>query len=503
MATVKPAPLNCIVDDSALVASVRSGAPHSIRPWLAQDAINVFVPISGKLSNLAVLCIPLITLHIALDRLNALRRIKCPVRNDAHEALKWLDDITTLTSSKRCGRVELQGPEDQYSSWQDVERYLLPETPLSRSNGHGQDRVDAVSKMLDRNLNMDSSPSSSTKTQETKRSLSASPTTSASSLSSNNVESTMKADESSSTLSAHGIPPVVQPLLNFVVWRTHYQEDIDNGAEKYILVTNDPIIQKQASKFGVRVKLLSQLSAILAKEGLKPEMPEEALPTDTIVNGHDVEGEEGEDISDDEDRVVFDPSKRPGSSRGFPPIKTQQQTANVIDPDHFGRDDKIPAIKSTTPTGPANNLAQRASRGNFNVNRGNGQAHLSPPRQQTQVVSQPGPQRGRGGNTVNGRGTNLPHRGNARVQTHVRGVGHHGAGRASTNVPMAPRGNSTFRGRANTIPFTPRGGTQNTPRNQFIQKPIDPDSFARPTPFGRGRGRGAAMHRLWEPTSSG
>lgn len=41
-------PLNCIVDDSALVASVKPNAVHSVVPWINQGAINVYVPLYGE-----------------------------------------------------------------------------------------------------------------------------------------------------------------------------------------------------------------------------------------------------------------------------------------------------------------------------------------------------------------------------------------------------------------------------------------------------------------------
>ena len=418
--------------------------------------------------------------------------------------MEWLDEVTSQTDSKPNGRVELQGPDDQYSDWKDVEQYLLPDTPLSSSNGQVYDRMDVLSEMIDLGLKP---KSSFTKTRASQEPLPVSPPSSTSSLASQDAESTIAADESSMVLTAHGIPPAVRPLLNFVVWRTHHQKDVTAETEKYILVTNDPIIQKQAGKFGVRAKMLTQLSTILAKEGIKPSMNTPDSNGVFTVNGqkkNEEEEEEEADISDDEDRVVFDPSKRPGSSRG-PKAQNRNsnpQTANVIDPDQFGRNNKTPTTKvdeHVPPTSPApSSRGHRGGRGNF---QGNNRGHFPIARQANHFGNSPETQRGRGNHAVNGRGPSHNTRTNGFTPNSPRGGSYHNAGRGIVNgVPTGPRGNPSFRARANTMPFGPRGGTS---RNQFVQKPIDPDSFTRPSPFGRGRGRGAAMHRLWDPTSNG
>ena len=267
---------------------------------------------------------------------------------------------------------------------------------------------------------------------------------------------------------------------------------------KYILVTNDPIIQKQASKFGVRAKLLGQLETILAKAGIKSTVEPIGAPFSNGINGHVDEDE----LSDDEDRVVFDPSKRPGSSRGLPPRPTN---ANVIDPDHFGRDYKIPAAKP--PAGPlqANNTGFPRGRGHFGNRRGRGPP-LQPSPAPNRFNASQGSQRGRGTAASPVRGVGFLPRAKGYMQPVSRGGAQNFPGRGVPNgiAPGARGGNPGFRGRgAQNLPFAPRGAGFNQSRNQFVQKPIDPDSYVRPSPFGRGRGRGAAMHRLWEPTSTG
>ena len=641
MAAPKTIPLNCIVDDSALVASVRQGSQHSVQPWLSQGAINIYVPISGMHPNHTFCCTLTDKLLAALGRLNALRNINCPVRDDAQTALQWLDDITTITASHSEGRVELQGPDDQYRTWQEVERYLLPDTPFSRTNGQGQQRIDALSKMIDRGLNVSDFPSS-TRTLGAKHSPSASLVSSTSSMESTEADVLNDADESSMVLSAHGIPPAIRPLLNFIVWRTHYQENVTFGSQKYILVTNDPIIQKQASKFGVRAKLLGQLANILAKEGIKPQkanglQPAHALSSDwgdsfkdpnqtfdvpDEVRGHHKK-EDVKDQSDDEDQVVFDPSKRPGSSRGQANAanKLSRNTLNVIDPEHFGRNNDYTKTAGFPIDGTMNAFPYRNGREGSKNNRG----HALAVKQSFRGTPQSSHQRGRGNRNPSNQvgcstvaqnaGTissvitrdgkdgvaprnltaattslqphdnytpsqqpqELPvdHESQAKMQstaevptqstpvTNFSSNALRGRGGAhfsnpgpvvgpqhigeTPSQPVAPRGRASHRGsprgsraNRNVQPHTGRGGSASSggpgsingiptgpragrnwgaratranafhsgramitgARSPVVPKAIDPNSFARPRTYG-GRGRGAAIDRLWNPDSHG
>lgn len=48
--------LNCIVDDSALIAGIRDGAKYSIQEWIALGAVNIFVPLQGTSIVFAISC---------------------------------------------------------------------------------------------------------------------------------------------------------------------------------------------------------------------------------------------------------------------------------------------------------------------------------------------------------------------------------------------------------------------------------------------------------------
>jgi len=88
----------------------------------------------------------------ALEKLNALRSSTPPTNLEARRALEWLDEITSATENKIAGFVQLQGPDDQYTSWQEVEKYLLPETPLSALGGH--ESLDGINEAFARSLEL-------------------------------------------------------------------------------------------------------------------------------------------------------------------------------------------------------------------------------------------------------------------------------------------------------------------------------------------------------------
>lgn len=66
--------------------------------------------------------------------------------------MEWLDEITSATANKSAGFVQLQGPDDQYTMWQEVEKYLLPETPLSALGG--LESLDGINEAFARSLEL-------------------------------------------------------------------------------------------------------------------------------------------------------------------------------------------------------------------------------------------------------------------------------------------------------------------------------------------------------------
>lgn len=192
-----------------------------------------------------------------------------------------------------------------------------------------------------------------------------------------------------------GIPARVRPLLNFVVWRAH--NDIEPATARYILLTNDQATQKQAQKFGVRAKLVSQLRNIVLKDGRKLDVGE-PLPEETSLESEmlldDVPIMEADD---DAEEILFQPVPR----------VTQRPNGNpnVLDPNHFGRS---PARASRRGNGlPTANVRSTPTRGSVSSPRGRNSVPVGRQPRPTQLVKpidpdsyiRPAPtlRRGRGG----------------------------------------------------------------------------------------------------------
>ncbi|KAB8337197.1 hypothetical protein FH972_021499 [Carpinus fangiana] len=410
--------LNCIVDDSALLAGLSSDARYNITEWIADGAINAFVPL------------------YTLERLNSLREAKADCSEQAQIALEWLDKLTSQTYKKSAGKVQLQGPDDQYSTWREVEKYILPDTPLSSRNGIG-----ALTRSLERDLGIDPAdkPNSGQSDLRDEDASQQAPSPRAPISADAGVTKSRRRHGKSG--SPNGVPQRVRPLINFVVWRTYHEDSAADGPGHYILLTDDLATQKQAQKFGIRAKRMSQVSSIVTRNASKRLSAGATM----IQTSEPEDEEEDEDIGlpPDErppqegagDEVLFDPSKRPQSSR----------SVNVLDPNAFGRQPlNSPMLVSQspaqTPRGPSNSTRGRGSR--------NQRRQTSP-------------------------------RANAAVA------------RTSTDQ-VAPRS-------PNQKTRAAPGGRQQT-RLPDPNKPIDPDSYARSAPGNRGRGRGGNRGRLWEPT---
>lgn len=396
---------------------------------------------------------------LALEKLNKMRSSPPPTNLQARKALEWLDEITTSTHGYEAGKVGLQGPDDQYETWKEVERYLLPDTPLSSGD------LDGVADDTRGRLNL---KDGGRRGATALRDASASPTESLSPESSpegsqatlaaqhGNGYSRNPANLSSNPVGATaGIPSSVRPLLNFVVWRTLHEDPTIAGSGKYVLLTNDRTTQKQAQKFGVRAKLLSQVATIMAKA-----TPAIIANGNTTVEDRPIEPREAPD-EEPEDEIVFNPAQRPGSSRGTAGntgAPNVSANAKALDPDHFGRSPGARPIPSPKP---------------LDVQPHRQAQHTSPKTTPRGQHSQQSPR--------------IPYSPLARGQGGASPIFRGGRGRGGS-MRGSPQMNA-------------RGGFQvngHTLSQQQYAKPIDPDSYARPSSM---RGRGNAMRRLWNPNT--
>ncbi|KAF2197007.1 hypothetical protein GQ43DRAFT_475827 [Delitschia confertaspora ATCC 74209] len=355
---------NCIVDDTALIAGVKKSTRDGIRKWVEHGAIRLFVPLH-TLSQL-------VRLKEGNERINA----------DAREAVKWLDLITSDPAITSSGRVQLQGGDEQFATWAEVEKFLLPQTLLSMEESESEDEYLEDMESSFNNLDVSDGTSMSSSHSEDRPKTPASPKSSLSStglkvngispkknkpslvsIESPKVTPRNSADFSSKRKSPKSTVPIyLQPLFNHILWRIHQEDNADTALESFILLTNDPTKQHIAQRFGIRAKRLEQLRDAVGREDreFKNRMAlykmENGITEPT--NGerlteqlHAPATSPIEDDNSDEDVVLLKRSPRgpptapvqrtPIVPRATPaqrsPVVSQASPARVLDPHEFGR----------------------------------------------------------------------------------------------------------------------------------------------------------------------
>ncbi|KAH9868603.1 hypothetical protein J1614_007675 [Plenodomus biglobosus] len=425
---------HCIVDDTALIAGVKKSTRDGIRKWIAQAAIRLYVP-----------------LH-TLTQLHRLTNGTERINADAREAVKWLDEATSLPAVDEADRVQLEGVDETYDTWEEVEHFLLPETLLSmedsesdgddyhedlESSFNALDMSDGTSMSSTHSYEDAPKPAESPRSCMTKSFESGEGALGEDRLAARNARNSAGMDRSQPSSIKGAVPVYLRPLFNHILWRINKETNPDAALESFILLTNDPAKQMIAQKFGVRAKRLEQLRDAVAREDreYKNHMTMHKLEVESNATKENLSStpkmaerprsspateSKPQENSDDEDVVLF--SRVP---RG--PAATTANKQRVFDPNDFVR---------TNP-----NNSPRGGRG------GRGGAHIPP--------------RGRGGPPA------------------FRGRGN-----------LAPRGGAY-------VPPGPVFRAPPTPRHDPNQ-PLDPDSFTRPVPK-TSPVRGGGRRKLWEP----
>jgi hypothetical protein len=387
-----------------------------------------------------------LTVLPALTQLHRLTAGTERVNADAREAVRWLDEITSVPGDV-ANRVKLEGVEETYVTWGEVEKHMLPQTLLSMEDSESDD--DDYHEDLESSFNAldvsDGTSMSSTHSMEDAPKTPESPESflSKSVRSLDDEEHKQKAAALLMDSPHHNprdstdlprvekgpkgaVPVHLQPLFSHILWRINKEENPDVALESFILLTNDPAKQVIAQKFGVRAKRLEQLRDAVAREDreYRNHLTMQQLETQTVAtpdapkdaqrpkSSHTSEIKPLDD-SDDEDAVFFKAPRGPAAGVG---------NQRVFDPNEFGR--------ANQPHSP------RGGRG----------GHITP--------------RGRGGPPV------------------YRGRGN-----------FAPRGAYVAPGPVSRAPPAPRHDPN---------QPLDPNSFARPAPR-TGPVRGGRGRKLWEP----
>lgn len=359
---------------------------------------------------------------------------------DVRDTLEWLDHAT----SKYPHIVTLQGAEETFAKWSEVEKFAVPRSLFSENDHVESEHEEEQSSSVVEEMGAPklefaaNSGRGSISSMATDRSLSPnadsvgslptggaplSPPTSPMKALEVNEKPTIEGTGATAVSTNASIPVRLQPLLNYILWRIHQELDPVAALETFIFLCNDPAKSQAAKGFEVRFKRLEQLREAIGREDREFKNKVSLLNKEAQQNAVDVPATNGT-------AATRSPPVAPAAMIG-------PQT-NVIDPDTFGR-----SIQQAQP-----------------IN-GNAQS----PRGASAQPSRGGMNRGtfRGGNT-RGRGAFDP-----------------------AKMPAPP---NAFSGLANA------GPRRRGPAPAQTDSQIDPNSFERP----RGGFAGRGSRKLWVPT---
>ncbi|EAW10985.1 uncharacterized protein ACLA_066210 [Aspergillus clavatus NRRL 1] len=390
---------HCAVDETALTTNI-----SEIKRWTTSGAITLIVPL------------------YTLERLHALKRAGSQIAINAREAVRFLDRVTSGKDNISAERVLLQGPMEQYESWEEAEKFVLPEfeeepgalngmtaeeqlsleKSAERTGGDKRNGAasDDLSQMLLNKLNFKpeadavSLPSAGTHSNPGSRPSSRSSRTSPEdpnphAVTNGELHNDVKSPKTTGhQRTASGsivpmVPAVLRPLLSAILWRLHSGPDASNAAKSCILVTNDRVTGLWAQKFGIAVKNIHQLRTSIQYEEREYKNRCKYVEKTQVSEPKSLLSYEEDS---DEDELVFVPRGRgKGVSRGggsrtlnnrklaptkvaAPPAETPIEIpTQPIDPDSFSRSlgpapKQQPTVDLSTQAGAARGLAG-ASRG--------------------------------------------------------------------------------------------------------------------------------------------
>ena len=229
--------------------------------------------------------------------------------------------------------IILQGPDEQYATWQEVEAHYSEENGGSTEEHKGEQQADGeekkeetdkaskrtsavpLSQMLLEKLNF--------ATQPTAASPGSTPPMSPSSSEPQSSKASPEVKTAAlSTVDRSPVPPALKPLLNPVVWYVHEK----NTGQTNVFLTNSADIQHLARDFKVPTKTIHQLRSAVDTDSVQPENTHKKQPSTSSLPGA-TDGEqktlfsyEDEKDESDEEEVVFRPRGRgaraTGSGRG-------------------------------------------------------------------------------------------------------------------------------------------------------------------------------------------
>lgn len=296
--------------------------------------------------------------------------------------MNWLDEITNQTDSPAASRIRIEGPSEQYETWAEVEKLMLPRPLLSMDDSitsDATDRTEDTTRSLaelyaDASLDVHSPVSPTVDEQESPDFPKYSPRLLSSSSSPcidpprkalspigtgrpfhSKTDSNASSIDTSSTTRPQSrrfgdeVPNSLQSFFNHIMWRIKKDPTTTSQLDSYILVTNDNAKQVLAQRFGIRVKRLEQMRDIINKETShlngKVTTPElSAQPTKSngmsssvpiLDEQHAIEGA-AKDTTDDDEEILIRPKQPPKGPQAMQTPKSPGKP-QVFDPNSFGR----------------------------------------------------------------------------------------------------------------------------------------------------------------------
>ena len=264
--------------------------------------------------------------------------------------------------------IILQGPDEQYATWQEVEAHYREENSESVAKPEAEQQADAkgkheetdkgskrgsavpLSQVLLEKLNFASQPTAASPASTPPMSPS----------SSEPQSSKTSPEVKTAALSAvdrSPVPPALKPLLNPVVWYVHEK---NTGQPNVFFLTNSADTQHLARDFKVPTKTIHQLRSAVDVDSVQPEnthkkrsstsfVPEATEAEQKTLFSYEDEKDESED-----EEVVFRPRSRgahtTGSGRGGPRGSMRHRTPDTRSPRlSFSSPAQAPNIKPQIP----------------------------------------------------------------------------------------------------------------------------------------------------------
>lgn len=368
---------------------------------------------------------------------------------DAQEAIEWLDHITSDSDNPGSKLVHLEAPQELFDHWSEVEKFMLPETLLSmESETHATSENDNLTDSL-ADLRMDAMPdNASVSSQESAGARTSSP-----------ISVYSATSPGLAVASPHREAKAVQPIGHGRPNHKKSNSNVSNTSTDQT-VTKKTVVPRSLQPFfnhllwrinqGSDFAETIESYILVTNDGFKQQIGQRfGIRCKRLEQLREIIAREERDLRNREQLL---------RKEGQTPIKeATSPRLNGTDGANDDDDDDEIVFKRPPPKAPQA-MGKQVVDPNAFERRGHGQGQA-----QGQYMFT------RGG----------------------KGVYRGGRGAAS---PVANRTNGTN--------FSPRHVTptaqRQTPAPVDLSKPIDPESFARPT-TAKGVARGG-KRRLWEPT---